>query len=192
MDKILMNNLGFYGYHGVLKEESILGQKFFFDIELYLDTKLAGITDDMNKSVSYAQVYDVVKNIDSDSKEIRLLLGVVDYDAPYLVHYDVSLHFNGYFDAKSKVYDFLIRVDMLHEISILEQKKCRLMFFIIPAFLIYLLYLLFKHKRRNRWYFYFRTCKLFDCFYTGLGFIYHYFIIPFWYSNFYCCFVGIV
>lgn len=63
MDKILMNNLGFYGYHGVLKEESILGQKFFFDIELYLDTKLAGITDDMNKSVSYADVYEVAKEI---------------------------------------------------------------------------------------------------------------------------------
>ena len=72
MDKILMNNLGFYGYHGVLKEESILGQKFFFDIELYLDTKLAGITDDMNKSVSYAQVYDVVKNI-VENKRFNLL-----------------------------------------------------------------------------------------------------------------------
>ena len=72
MDKILMNNLGFYGYHGVLKEESILGQKFFFDIELYLDTKLAGITDDMNKSVSYAEVYDVVKNI-VENKRFNLL-----------------------------------------------------------------------------------------------------------------------
>ena len=28
MDKILLSNLGFYGYHGVLKEENFLGQKF--------------------------------------------------------------------------------------------------------------------------------------------------------------------
>ncbi len=63
MDKILLNNLGFYGYHGVLKEESILGQKFFIDMELYLDTNEAGLTDDMNKSVSYADVYEVVKEI---------------------------------------------------------------------------------------------------------------------------------
>ena len=34
MDKILMQNLGFYAYHGLLKEESVLGQKFFLDIEL--------------------------------------------------------------------------------------------------------------------------------------------------------------
>ena len=47
MDKILMSNLGFYGYHGLLKEEAVLGQKFFIDIELYLDTKEAGETDDM-------------------------------------------------------------------------------------------------------------------------------------------------
>lgn len=72
MDKILMNNLGFYGYHGVLKEESVLGQKFFFDIELHLDTKPAGITDDMNKSVSYADVYELVKDI-VENKRFNLL-----------------------------------------------------------------------------------------------------------------------
>lgn len=63
MDKILLSNLGFYGYHGLLKEESALGQKFFIDMELYLDTKEAGLTDDMHKSVSYADVYEVIKNI---------------------------------------------------------------------------------------------------------------------------------
>ena len=63
MDKILMQNLGFYGYHGLLKEESVLGQKFFLDIELDINTKEAGLTDDMTKSVSYADVYEVVKDI---------------------------------------------------------------------------------------------------------------------------------
>lgn len=72
MDKILLHNLGFYGYHGVLKEESILGQKFFIDIELYLDTKEAGLTDDMNKSVSYADVYEVVKDI-TENRRFNLI-----------------------------------------------------------------------------------------------------------------------
>ncbi|WP_373599496.1 dihydroneopterin aldolase [Paraclostridium bifermentans] len=72
MDKILMNNMGFYGYHGVFKEESILGQKFFIDMELYLDTKEAGLTDDMNKSVSYGEVYELVKNI-VENKRFNLL-----------------------------------------------------------------------------------------------------------------------
>lgn len=68
MDKILMNNLGFYGYHGLLKEESVLGQKFFLDIELDVNTREAGLTDDMNKSVSYADVYEVVKYIVVDER----------------------------------------------------------------------------------------------------------------------------
>lgn len=72
MDKILMSNLGFYGYHGLLKEESVLGQKFFIDIELYLSTKEAGLTDDMYKSVSYADVYEVVKDI-VENKRYNLL-----------------------------------------------------------------------------------------------------------------------
>ncbi|MGL6104780.1 dihydroneopterin aldolase [Romboutsia sp.] len=63
MDKILMQNLGFYAYHGLLKEESVLGQKFFLDIELDVNTKEAGLSDDMTKSVSYADVYEVVKDI---------------------------------------------------------------------------------------------------------------------------------
>lgn len=63
MDKILMHNLGFYGYHGLLKEENVLGQKFFLDIELEVNTREAGLKDDMTKSVSYADVYEVVKDI---------------------------------------------------------------------------------------------------------------------------------
>ncbi len=72
---------------------------------------------------SYDKITDVIKKINLDSKEIRLLLGMVDYDAPYLLHYDVSLHLPPYCDAKYKVLDFLNRIDMLETITLLEQKK---------------------------------------------------------------------
>ncbi len=72
MDKILMSNLGFYGFHGLLKEESVLGQKFFLDIELDVDTKEAGLTDDMTKSVSYADAYEIVRDI-VQNKRFNLL-----------------------------------------------------------------------------------------------------------------------
>lgn len=62
-DKIIMSNMAFFGYHGVLKEEKAIGQKFFVDANLYMDTKNAGISDDMSKGVSYADVYDVIKEI---------------------------------------------------------------------------------------------------------------------------------
>ncbi|AZR73419.1 dihydroneopterin aldolase [Anoxybacter fermentans] len=63
MDKIILNNLAFYGYHGALTEENIIGQKFFIDLELYCDVKVAGETDDLSYSVNYAQVYEIVKKI---------------------------------------------------------------------------------------------------------------------------------
>ena len=66
-------------------------------------------------------IWDVINDIDPDSKNIRLSLGVVDYDAPYLLHHDVSLHLPPYCNAKYKVLDFLIRVDMLETITIKEQ-----------------------------------------------------------------------
>lgn len=53
----------FYGYHGVLKEETKLGQTFRVSLILGLSTKKAGISDSVEDTVSYADVYETVKEI---------------------------------------------------------------------------------------------------------------------------------
>jgi len=63
MDKILMEHMEFYGYHGVLEEEKRLGQKFFVDAVLYLPLEKAGQTDDLSFTVSYGAVFEVIKEI---------------------------------------------------------------------------------------------------------------------------------
>ncbi|EOW8177659.1 dihydroneopterin aldolase [Listeria monocytogenes] len=63
MDKIYLNELVFYGYHGVLKEETKLGQTFRVSLILGLSTKKAGISDSVEDTVSYADVYETVKEI---------------------------------------------------------------------------------------------------------------------------------
>lgn len=63
MDKIIMKNMAFYGYHGVFPEEKKLGQKFFITAILYLDLKEAGINDDLNASVNYGEIYEIIKFI---------------------------------------------------------------------------------------------------------------------------------
>lgn len=63
MDKIVLKNLGFYGYHGVLPEENRLGQKFFVDIEMFIDLMPAGKSDDVANTVNYAEVYRITKDI---------------------------------------------------------------------------------------------------------------------------------
>ena len=56
MDKVFLKNVEIFANHGVFQEEKTLGQKFILDIELFLDTKEAGLTGDLTKSVHYGEL----------------------------------------------------------------------------------------------------------------------------------------
>lgn len=60
-DRIILKDLGFYGYHGVFAEEAKLGQRFFVDLELGADLSAPATTDRLSTGISYADIYDVVK-----------------------------------------------------------------------------------------------------------------------------------
>ena len=63
MDKIILQHMQFYGYHGLFAEENKLGQRFNVDAELYLSLKQAGTTDHMDDSIHYGEVFEKVKEI---------------------------------------------------------------------------------------------------------------------------------
>jgi dihydroneopterin aldolase len=63
MDKIFVNDMRFYGYHGVLDEEKILGQRFNVNLMVEIDLKKAGKTDDLSYSVSYADLFSECEKI---------------------------------------------------------------------------------------------------------------------------------
>ncbi|WP_088043562.1 dihydroneopterin aldolase [Bacillus sp. EAC] len=63
MDKIYVNGMKFYGYHGVFKEEKKLGQRFNVDLIVELNTKKAGETDDLSYSVNYADLYNTCEEV---------------------------------------------------------------------------------------------------------------------------------
>lgn len=54
MDKITVQGIEFFGYHGVLQSEKETGQNFSIDCELYIDSSLCD--DDLNKTVNYSDV----------------------------------------------------------------------------------------------------------------------------------------
>lgn len=56
MDKIKIKDLEVYCNHGVYQEENVLGQKFLVSAVLYTDTRQAGTTDDLKKSIDYGSV----------------------------------------------------------------------------------------------------------------------------------------
>jgi dihydroneopterin aldolase len=71
-DRIILKDLGFYGYHGVFAEEAKLGQRFFVDLELGADLSVAAATDELSTAISYAEVYDVVKAA-FEAKRVKLI-----------------------------------------------------------------------------------------------------------------------
>ncbi len=71
-DRIILAGLAFYGYHGVMMEENALGQRFRVDLELGLDMSDAARTDDVAATISYAHVYDLVKEA-FEEKRFKLI-----------------------------------------------------------------------------------------------------------------------
>ncbi|MFS0646166.1 dihydroneopterin aldolase [Siminovitchia sp. 179-K 8D1 HS] len=63
MDKIFMNEMEFYGYHGVFPEETKLGQRFRVSAVIEADLQPAGCSDDLKATVNYAEVYELCKEI---------------------------------------------------------------------------------------------------------------------------------
>ena len=62
MDKIKIKNLEVYGYHGVFPEENEKGQKFVISATLFCDTRQAGKTDNLLKTINYGEVSKMMKN----------------------------------------------------------------------------------------------------------------------------------
>lgn len=60
-DRIILRDLGFFGYHGVMPEEAVLGQRFFVGLTCGVDLGQAGRSDELEHSISYADMYDVAK-----------------------------------------------------------------------------------------------------------------------------------
>lgn len=84
MDKICIRRLEVYAYHGVYEEEKRLGQKFYITAELELDTRKAGVTDELQMSVNYGEVCQ--KIVEWTQKHRRKLIEAAAEDiARYLL-----------------------------------------------------------------------------------------------------------
>jgi len=63
MDRMRLKAMEFFGYHGVFPEENKLGQRYIVDLELELDLMPAAQSDDLSRTVNYADVHDTVKRV---------------------------------------------------------------------------------------------------------------------------------
>jgi dihydroneopterin aldolase len=62
-DRIRIEGIEFYGFHGVSAAEREVGHRFRADVELELDLRAAGTSDDLAQTVDYGAAARVVLEI---------------------------------------------------------------------------------------------------------------------------------
>jgi 7,8-dihydroneopterin aldolase/epimerase/oxygenase len=92
VDKIFVNQMEFYGYHGVYAEENRLGQRFVVDMEIELDLSKAGSSDNLGDSVNYGELYTICKEI-VEGKTFKLVESIAEHIASEILRKYNQIHF---------------------------------------------------------------------------------------------------
>ena len=74
-DRIILNGMQFYGFHGVNVEEKALGQNYLIDLVVEVDLARPGQTDLLGDTVSYTHLYRAVKEV-VEGESRNLLEGI--------------------------------------------------------------------------------------------------------------------
>ncbi|MEN9692678.1 MAG: hypothetical protein RLZZ330_322 [Actinomycetota bacterium] len=71
-DFISLKGIRGFGHHGVFPEETANGQEFIVDVEIHLELRKAGETDELDKTIDYGKVsLNVLKHI--EGKPLKLI-----------------------------------------------------------------------------------------------------------------------
>ena len=62
-DRIVLEGMRFYGFHGVNPEERVLGQEYLVDLAVDIDLANAGTSDRLEDTISYAHIYRAVRDV---------------------------------------------------------------------------------------------------------------------------------
>ncbi|HJV78231.1 MAG TPA: dihydroneopterin aldolase [Paludibacter sp.] len=96
MSKIILENMEFHAFHGCLEFEQQLGNTFIVSVAMELDTTHPGKTDELEHTLNYQLVYDVIKGqMEMPSKLIehvgQRILDSLFVDFPQIRSLDVKL-----------------------------------------------------------------------------------------------------
>jgi 7,8-dihydroneopterin aldolase/epimerase/oxygenase len=62
MGKVSLQGIEFHAYHGVFAAENQLGNRFTIDLTVHTDFKNAMLHDQLDQTVDYVKLYDIVKS----------------------------------------------------------------------------------------------------------------------------------
>lgn len=58
--KIILEDIKIYAYHGVLPEESLIGNEYIINAELHADLKKATETDNLSDTINYLKINEII------------------------------------------------------------------------------------------------------------------------------------
>lgn len=67
-DIIFIENMRFFGHHGVLDFEAEIGQPFVISVKLRTSTRKAGRSDNLHDSTHYGEVFNTIKKITENTR----------------------------------------------------------------------------------------------------------------------------
>jgi dihydroneopterin aldolase len=76
--------MAFFAYHGVAQTEKLQGQRFFVDVDLYLDLSKAAEGDQFRHTVDYEGVFNSVKD-HVEGKRFHIIEGLAQAVAQSLL-----------------------------------------------------------------------------------------------------------
>lgn len=77
MDRLLLREMSFYGYHGDVAAERELGGRYTVDLEIGVDLLDAARTDNLESAVDYVHVYQLVREV-VEEQQHRLLESIAE------------------------------------------------------------------------------------------------------------------
>jgi dihydroneopterin aldolase len=67
-DHILLDRIAVYAYHGLHSEEERLGQRFYVSLDVRVDLRPAGESDDWKRTISYDRLAKIVTDVATERR----------------------------------------------------------------------------------------------------------------------------
>jgi dihydroneopterin aldolase len=83
-DRLLLQGMEFYGYHGDIEAERSLGGRYSVDVELFADLRAAGRSDSLDDTIDYVRCFQVVREL-VENRQYRLLEALAEAIAQALL-----------------------------------------------------------------------------------------------------------
>lgn len=68
MDRLIIEDLQVYAYHGVAQEEKVTGQMFLVSLRIGVNLERAAASDDVNDTLNYADICNDVQTVMQSGK----------------------------------------------------------------------------------------------------------------------------